>query len=199
MKTKNLFIVLLILVVIFACKKDKDTNTGGGGTGRVLGDVGNTWNAKFNGNQDIQGKIIGNDNGIITLTLTIEGKTETIKMKLTEDGVYDFIYSLGDTTKPFELVKWDAEIGTVWTFNVGNVYFARHVIEKETYYIEALHRSVPTIGVYEYIPDEIDYEMLGYVIREMTCYWHETYGLVCIDIWTEDGQWFEIKFVSIIL
>jgi len=48
-----------------------------------------------------------------------------------------------------------------------------------------------------YIPDAINFNFFGYTVREITWYWHQTYGLVCIDIWMDNGMFFTIHFLSI--
>jgi len=195
MNSKSLFLILLVLFAfLFGCKdKEEDTPAEQG----KLGDVGNTWTAKFNDTHDIRGEIISNDNGIITVEINLGGDIYTVKGRLTDDKLEDFMHSGNDITKPFTMVEWGCQVNDVYTFNIEELNFARHVIEIETYYCQALDRSLEMIGVMEYLPDPINFNLFGYTVRQINWYWHQTYGLVCIDIWTDDGHFFTIHFLTI--
>lgn len=197
MNSKSLLLIFLALFFAFflGCKDD-DADTSDEPTGK-LGDVGNTWTAKFNDTHDIRGEIIANDNGLITVEINLGGDIYTVKGRLTSDKLEDFIHSNNDITKPFTMVEWDAQVNDVYTFSIGELNFARHIIEIESYYVPALEKSLEMIGVMEYLPDAINFVMFGYTIRQINWYWHQTYGLVCIDIWTDDGQFFTIHFLTI--
>ena len=196
MKNKVLPIFLLLLVIFAGCSKndDQDNNTPEQG---VLGDVGNEWKARFDGNQDIVGRIIENNNGYIEIVLTLGKSSDTIKGRITDNAVYEFAHSYGDITKPFTMIEFDAEVGEIYTHEFGGMWFERQVVEKEEYMINCLGKKLETIGVYEEIPSGLNIELFGFTIRTILWYWHPTYGLVCIEVWTEEGDYYEIEFVSI--
>jgi hypothetical protein len=197
MNSKSLlFIFLALFLAFFLGCKDDDEDTPDEPTGK-LGDVGNTWTAKFDNTHDIRGEIIANDNGLITVEVNLGGDIYTVKGRLSSDKVEDFIHSNNDLTKPMTMVEWDAQVNDVYTFNMGDLNFARHIIEIEEYYVPALEKSLEMIGVYEYIPDALNFNMFGYTVREISWYWHQTYGLVCIDIWMDNGDFFTIHFLTI--
>lgn len=188
---------LLALAILFSCAKKDDNDENNNATGGVLGDVGNEWAAKFDDTHDISAKILANDNGLITVEINIENEIDTIFLHFDGNRVSEYIHSDGDLTKPFTMVEFDADIGDVYTFHLGELYFSREVIEKETYYNEALGKEIPTIGVYEEIPYGINFQLFGVYITAIVWYWHPTYGLVCVDVYTSDGQYIEITFINI--
>lgn len=197
MNSKSFLLIFLALFFAFflGCKNDDEDNPDDQ-TG-TFGDVGDTWTAKFDDTHDIRGEIIANDNGLITIEVNLGGDIYTVKARLSSDKVEDFIHSGNDITKPFTMVEWDGEEQDVYTFSMGEVNFARHIFEIETYYCPALEKSIEMIGVMEYIPDAFNFNLFGYTVREITWYWHQTYGLVCIDIWMDNGQFFTIHFLTI--
>jgi hypothetical protein len=197
MNSRSLLLIFLALFFAFflGCKDD-DEDTPDDQTG-TFGDVGDTWTAKFDDTHDIRGEIIANDNGLITIEVNLGGDIYTIKARLSSDKVEDFIHSNNDLTKPMTMVEWDCQVGDVYTFNIGDLYFARHIIEIEEYHVPALGKSLEMIGVYEYIPDALNFNLFGWTVREISWYWHQTYGLVCIDIWMSDGTMFTIHFLTI--
>jgi len=62
----------------------------------------------------------------ITLTADLMGK-------ITDKGIQDYVYSGGDTDRPFTLVKYDASVGDTYSFtdDEGNT-FTRKVVSKST-------------------------------------------------------------------
>jgi len=197
MKYLKLLPLLFMIAVLLSCsKKDDDTNNNNDNPG-VLGAVGNEWSAKFNNNQDIFAKIIANDNGFISIEINLDGEKDTIYLHFKDNIVSEFIHSNGDLSKPFTIVEFDAKVGDFYTFNMEELYFYRDVIEIETYYITALGKEIETIGVYEEIPYGIDFQLFGITIRSITWYWHPDYGLVCVEIYTDQGDYIEIVFVQI--
>jgi len=199
MNSKSLLLLFLALFFAFflGCKdKEEDDNTPDQPQGE-LGDVGNTWTAKFNDTHDIKGEIIENDNGLITVEINLGGDIYTVKGRLSSDKLEDFMHSNNDLTKPMTMVEWDAEVDDVYTASIGELYFVRQILEIESYYVPALEQSLEMIGVYEYIPDAINFNLFGWTVRAITWYWHQTYGLVCIDIWMDTGEFFTIHFLTI--
>lgn len=120
---------------------------------KTMGKVGNYWEASANGYSESSIEIQSNDDGNVVATLNFNGTNHTVEGKITDKGIYDYVYSNGDTKKPFTLVKFDAEVGDKWTFKVGNQTVTREVVRKsetdDTFYGFML---VKTIDVEETIP-----------------------------------------------
>lgn len=194
MKTTRLLAIFLILVIFFSCS-DKDDNNGTSGT---LGEVGNTWNAKVAGMYNISTEIIEKDGDVYTLEVTYAKlASKILKFGFSGNEVVDYVYSQGDVSKPFTMVKFDAEVGDMYYTEINGIYHHREVMEKKTYNIPALDKDLETIGVYEWIPYEIPSQYFGYTVREIIWYWHQDYGLVCVDFYTEEGDFIEVEFVQI--
>ena len=197
MKKRRLSFILLIFVIVAGCSKSDDDSGNNDQTQQSkLGDVGNEWKAMFN-NQEITARVVGSNNGILSLAVTMGKATDTVKMQLTGNSIREFIHSDGDISKPFTMVEFDAEVGDVYTFEHMGYSFNREVIEKEIYHIDCLNANLATIGVYEEIPYGINVQLFGYTIRSICWYFHPTYGLVCVEVYTEQGEYFEIEFISI--
>ncbi len=60
-----------------------------------------------------------------------------------------------------------------------------------------MNKDLETIGVYEWIPYAIPSEYFGYTIREIIWYWHPEYGLVCVDFWTDEGDYVKVVFIDV--
>jgi hypothetical protein len=196
MKLYKLVALCIIPLILAGCSKKDNDNTNGNASA-VLGEVGNKWSAKIN-NHNISARIISNNNGMIELEVDMEGEKDTILVEYNGNRVREFVHSGGDITKPFTMVEFDAEVGEMYSLSIeGGLYFQRDIIEKETYYIDALGKELLTIGVYEEIPYWLDLQIFGISIESIIWYWHPDYGLVCVDIYTTDGQFIEVVFVTI--
>lgn len=189
--------LLLVLAILCSCAKKDDNNSNSGDPQAILGDVGNEWTAKFNNEQTMSGKILANEDGYLTIEINLDDQIDTIYLHYDGNKVSEFIHSDGDLTKPFTMVEFDCKIGDSYSFQMGELNFYREVTEMESYYNEALGKEIPTIGVYEEIPYGINFQLFGYYIQSIIWYWHPTYGLVCVDVYTSDGQFIEIIFFQI--
>lgn len=197
MKTLTVSLSLLLLTIIFSnCnKKDDDNNNGSPG---MLGEVGNSWNVKVNGTHDLFTEIIAKEGNTVTLEVSYAKLTsKTLKFGLSDGEVVDYVYSKGNTSEPFTMVKFDALVGDTYSATINGIAHHREVVEKNTYTIPSLSKELETIGVYEEIPDEIPSDYFGYTIKEIIWYWHPDYGLVCVDIYTEEGEYIKVVFVDI--
>jgi hypothetical protein len=59
--------------------------------------------------------------------------TVNIKSRITSEGIQDFMYSGGDMSKPFTLVKYSAIVGDKYEFTDNdNVKITRQVVYKST-------------------------------------------------------------------
>jgi hypothetical protein len=94
-----------------------------------------------------------NTDGNVVASYVYNGKTYQLEGKVTENGIYDYVYSHGDKNKPFTLVKFDAKVGDKWEFKVGNQTVVREVVyvstKDDTYYGMLM---IKTIDVEETIP-----------------------------------------------
>ena len=199
MKAK-LFLVMFIsfLIILTTCKKD-DNNEDTSPDTMSLAKVGNkyTTNLPWGGGQ-VNGEIISSDNGVIEIQVNYNRATTIVKGKVTENSLIDFVYSFGDENKPFTLVNFDAKAGDMYTFSFGNLQIVREVTEvNSVYYIPALGKDVTTICVVESIPYGLDITIGGKIIRTVFWYFSPIYGLVCIEVITDDGDYYEIILNSI--
>jgi len=198
MKTHKFIICLLILAIIFSCcKKDEDTNNNNDPAG-TFGEVGNSWNVKVDGTHDLSAEVISKEGNVYTIEVTYAKLiTKTLKFGFSDKEVVDYVYGQGDVSQPFTMVKFDAEVGDMYYQEIGGVYHHREVMEKKTYNIPALGKDLETIGVYEWIPYEIPSQYFGFTVREIIWYWHPDYGLVCVEFYTEEGDYIKVVFVQI--
>lgn len=196
MKTKTFFSFLFLIAVIFSCSKDKDDNSENESP-RKLGQVGNEWKAELPGGGQLSSKVIANNNGIIDLQVYYNNIYDTLKVKLSDNSISDFVYSDGDESKPFTLVKFDAQVGDIHTFTSGKFQVEREVFERETYEIPALAKEVETIGVAENFPPDFETVLYGYTIIAVYWYISPVYGLVCIELLTSDYEWLIFEFTDI--
>lgn len=120
---------------------------------KTLGKVGNYWSATVPGAGNTKITISDNSDGNVVASIPYQGKTYSVEGKITDNGVYDYVYSNGDKSKPFTLVKYDANVGDKWEYKVGNQTVTREVVKKSTtddtpygFYL------VKTVDVLETIP-----------------------------------------------
>ncbi len=133
MKTKNLIfsLVLLLLGGIAACdlldadKEETDPS-------KTMGKAGNYWSANVPGVGNTTITIDKNSDGNVIATIPYNGENYEIEGKITDNGFYDYVYSNGDKSKPFTLVKFDANVGDKWEYKVGNQVVTREVVKKST-------------------------------------------------------------------
>ena len=152
-KTKGFFAVLLVVLIggvacnlIDGDKEETDPD-------KTIGKVGNYW-GMYVDNEDLGDvTITQNNNGNVVATFDYDGGTHTIEGKITSNGISDYVYSNGDKSKPFTLVKFDAKVGDKWEYNVGDKKVVREVVRKSTEDdVEYLFWLVKTIDVEETIP-----------------------------------------------
>lgn len=198
MKIKRNLMVVLLLALLFSCSDKNDENPSDNSTSGKLGEVGNSWDVEVEGSHNISTEIIAKEGDIYTLEVTYAKLiSKTLKFGMLGNEVVDYVYSQGDVQKPFTMVKFDATVGDMYHTEINGVYHHREVSEIKSYYIPALDKELETIGVYEWIPYEIPSDYFGYTIREIIWYWHPDYGLVCVDVYTDEGYYMNIEFISI--
>lgn len=147
------FLLIVLLAGMAACdilnlKKEEETDPE-----KTMGKVGNYWSASIPevGNATIT--IQENTDGNVVASIPYNGSTYEVEGKITDNGIYDYVYSNGDKSKPFTLVKFDANVGDKWEYKVGNQTVTREVVRKstedDTPYI---FWNIKTIDVLETIP-----------------------------------------------
>jgi hypothetical protein len=120
---------------------------------KTLGKPGNYWSVSAPGYGSGDVEIESNSDGDVVLTFPFNGQNMEVEGRITDKGIYDYVYSNGDKKKPFPLVKFDAKVGDKYTFKVGNQTVVREVVhrstEDDTFYGFML---IKTIDVEETIP-----------------------------------------------
>ncbi len=120
---------------------------------KTLGKPGNYWSVSAVGYGSGDVEIESNTNGDVLITFPFNGQTMEVEGRITDKGIYDYVYSNGDKKKPFPLVKFDAKVGDKYTYKVGNQTVVREVVhrstEDDTFYGFML---IKTIDVEETIP-----------------------------------------------
>ncbi len=173
----------LIVLAGFACSDDEVTNPE-----ETMGKVGNYWTAGASGYDDGRITITSNENGNVAASLVFEGTTYPLEGKITENGIYDYVYSNGDKSKPFTLVKFDAKVGDKWEFNVGNKKVTREVIRKSTDDdVEYGFWSVKTVDVEETIPTGTMVNGSESQIKKIVWQFNHKFGFISATITKTDG------------
>jgi hypothetical protein len=192
------FLVCCFSLIFFFTDCKKDDNENNSGSPGMLGEVGNTWNVKVNGTHDLSTQIIAKEGHVVTLEVSYAKMTvKTLKFGLIGNEVVDYVYSQGNTSKPFTMVKFDAEVGDSYSTTINGITHQREVIEKATYNVPALNKDLEMIGVYEMVPYEIPSTFFGFTVRDIYWYWHPDYGLVCVEFYTDQGDFVKVVFVDI--
>jgi len=153
MKLKFLALLMLLSMVVFnGCDllKGEDEVTD---PAKTMGKVGNYWDLQSTGYTASKITIDSNTDGNVVASYIYNGKTYQLQGKVTDKGIYDYVYSNGDKNKPFTLVKFDAKVGDQWEFKVGTQTVVRKVThvstDNDTYYGMLM---IKTIDVEETIP-----------------------------------------------
>ena len=134
MKTQNLFnvfMVALVMIGLSTCdllNSDKEQTD----PSKTMGKVDNYWSASIPGVGNTTITINENNGGNVVATIPYNGTDYEIEGKITDKGFYDYVYSNGDHSKPFTLVKFDANVGDKWEFKVGTQTVTREVVKKST-------------------------------------------------------------------
>lgn len=153
MKKSFLFAGALLCITFFNSCDKQDIDKEVTDPEKTMGKVGNYWDLGSTGYPDAKITINSNNDGDVVGSYVYNGQTYQLEGRITEKGIYDYVYSNGDKNKPFTLVKFDAVVGDQWEFKVGNQTVVRKVVHKsttdDTYYGFLM---VKTIDVEETIP-----------------------------------------------
>lgn len=195
MKTKLISLILLSFLFLFSdCKKDKEDSR----SVMDLGTPGNTWTGRFSDGQPMSAKVVSKNNGIITIGATIQRDSIVIKVLITENSISDFVYSGGDESRPFTLVKFDGKVEDTYRFEFGNLEVVRQIVETgHSYDVPCLGKKVESIGVAEYIPYGLYPKINGYTARIIYWWISPEYGITCIEIDTDEGEFLNFNMEEI--
>ena len=111
----------------------------------------------------------------ITITTDVLGKVTT-------EGIQDYLYSKGDTDRPFTLVKYNASVGDKYTFTDDEgITYTREVVSKSTdddYELGFMYIKV--LKIVETQPDDP-------MIDKIIYYANHKFGLVGVEIEMKNG------------
>lgn len=156
---------------------------------KTLGKPGNYWSLYANGYTSSDFNIVSNDKGNCTATLEFGGKTIEVEGKITDNGIYDYVYSNGDKSKPFTLVKFDAKVGDKWEYNVGNKKVVREVTHKSTTDdTEYGFWLVKVVEVEETIPEGVLINGSVSGVKKIVWKFNHKFGLISATITETDNQ-----------
>jgi len=182
---KKLFLfTLLITGILFSACSEKEENTN---TDTNLAKVGNNWEGTIGG-EPMEVIITSNNNGIASANVEIFATIYTIKGKVTENEIADFVYSEGNEESPYTLVRFDANVGDEYVYTKGVWVITRTVLEKNVeIYVEALDKNVSCFVVEEIVPEGL--QLLGEsVVGSVIKYWiSPIYGIVYGELTTTWG------------
>ncbi len=156
---------------------------------KTLGKVDNYWTASASGYSDATITITENDGGNVAANINYNGNAYEVEGKITDQGIYDYVYSNGDHNKPFTLVKFDAEVGDKWEYKIGDKTVVREVIKKsttdDTPYI---FWNIKTIDVLETIPEGV--QVKGGISDASCILWkfNHKFGFIQATVTTHSGS-----------
>jgi hypothetical protein len=189
---RNLILTVIAGLLLFAgscdlLKKDDDINPD-----ETLGKEGTNWVASAADMPQATLTVTENKNGIAVGSLIYDGKSYTMKARISKTKIEDFVYSGGDESKPFTLCDFDAEKGTKWEYNVGNQKAVREVSHKSTEddtFFGAFWLMVKVTEVTETVPSGVS--VLGFQTGEVkTIVWqfNHKFGFVSARIIKSDDS-----------
>ena len=116
------------------------------------------------------------------MTLEVDGK-----LKVTSEGIQEFISSDGDLSRPFTIVKYDAEVGDTWNFtdSEGVVITRSVTYRSQTDDYPVAFWMLKIIKVEETREEDP-------LIERITYYTNHKYGLVGMEILTKNGRTIEV-------
>jgi len=175
MKRAFIFTVLIAGILFTTCSKKEEEETP---TGTGLATIGNNWSGTIGG-EPMEVIITANSNNDATAKIEMFQQIFSIKGRVTANEIADYVYSEGDVSKPYTLVKFDANVGDEYVYNKPPWVITRTVLQKDVdLYVEALGKTVKCIVVEEIVPDGL--MLLGQsVVGSKIKYWiNPTYGIV---------------------
>lgn len=180
-------LIFIIPIILLACISSSCDLLGIGkeetDPEKTLGKPGNYWSLSAPGYTSSQITIDSNNDGNVVASVPFNGKTIKVEGKITEKGIYDYVYSNGDKKKPFTLVRFDAKVGDKWEYKIGNQTVVRKVVHKstedDTFYGFLL---IKTIDVEETIPAGV--KINGEVAQASKILWrfNHKFGFISADV-----------------
>ncbi len=193
---KNFKIILAVLVMILmgvvACDKDDDIDIE-----NTIGQVGNYWSLYLDNAPAQDVTITQNIDGNIVASFNYDGGTHTVEAKITSNGIYDYVYSNGDKSKPFTLVEYDANVGDKWEYNVGDKKVERKVVRKSTTDdVEYGFYYVKTVDVEETIPTGTMINGSESGIKKILWKFNHKFGFIEADVTKTDNTVLKITSLT---
>ncbi len=154
----------------------------------TIGQVGNYWRMYLDDNDGVDVTITENNGSDFVASFNYDGAIRTLEGKITSNGIYDYVYSNGDKSKPFTMVKFDANVGDVWEYNVGDQSVVREVVRKSTTDdVEYGFYYVKTIDVEETIPAGTMINGSASQIKKILWKFNHKFGFIEADITKTDN------------
>ncbi|MER3330329.1 MAG: hypothetical protein RIF34_12180 [Candidatus Kapaibacterium sp.] len=109
--------------------------------------------------------------------------TTEIKVKATDKGIQDFVYSKGNTNKPFTLIKYDDGVGDSYSFTADDgTTYTRTIVSKST-------EDEYPLGFYYIKVTKVDETQPNDpLLKRISYYTNHKFGLVGIELETKDGK-----------
>jgi hypothetical protein len=106
-----------------------------------------------------------------------------LKGKITSEGIQDFVYSKGDESKPFTLIKYNAKVGDKYTFtdNEGKIYTREVTYKSSDDDYELGFIYIKVFKIEETQPDDP-------MIDKIIYYANHKFGLVGVDVEMKNGM-----------
>ncbi|PKL77332.1 MAG: hypothetical protein CVV25_14725 [Ignavibacteriae bacterium HGW-Ignavibacteriae-4] len=116
--------------------------------------------------------------------------TTEIKVKATDKGIQDFVYSKGNTNKPFTLIKYDDGVGDKYTFTADDgTQYTREIVSKSTEDDYPLgFFNIKVTKVQETQPNDP-------LLKTISYYTNHKFGLVGIELETINGKIAKIEIL----
>ncbi len=109
--------------------------------------------------------------------------TTEIKVKATDKGIQDFVYSKGNTNKPFTLIKYDDGVGDKYTFTADDgTEYTREIVSKST------EDEYPLGFFYIKVTKVDETQPNDPLLKKISYYTNHKFGLVGIELETLNGK-----------
>jgi hypothetical protein len=191
MKKLNHFFLaafVMLLVGVSACEL-LDLNQEETNPEKTMGKVGNYWSGKATGFPTTSITILENNDGNVVASFPYNGKTYEVEGKITDNGFYDYVYSNGDQSKPFALVKFDANVGDKWEYKIGTQTVTREVVKKSTTDDTPYNGfwMIKTIDVLETVPAGVQVRGAVSPVKTILYKWNHKFGFIYAEITKTDN------------
>lgn len=191
--TKKSFLLILTMGVLINLASCDWLNIGGNkeetDPEKTMGKVDNFWTVTTAGYSNATITIVDNEDGNVVANLSYDGDSYEVEGKITDKGIYDYVYSNGDKSKPFTLVKFDAEVGDRWEYKVGNQTVVREVVKKSTTDDTPYgFMYVKTVDVLETIPEGVHVKNGMSQASQILWKFNHKFGFIAAEVTALDGS-----------